>query len=155
MRNALLFLASSLWLVGCFTHGSDHFAYPTDGIPMPDLRGRWMSYDMNGTVDSGFQVVIGDLPPSAPAWERLGDGDSVLRTRGGLYYRDGLSFTYWSRVSRPVTDSVTDGSYRAAPSMVVSFFRLGNDTFFETHLPEQYLDRPVSQRCWRTAWAAV
>ncbi len=139
MRDCLL-LAMALLLSGCFTKGTDHFAYPGDGIPMPDLRGRWVRFDEQGEMDSTFYAVIGDLPPTEPFWSPMGAGDSVLHTREGLYYRDGLSFTYWS--GEYLNDDQGPVVYRPVPSMVLSFFRLGNDTFFETHLPEPYLQSP-------------
>jgi hypothetical protein len=141
MRSLPLTIVTLL-LAGCFTNGSDHFAYPGDGVSMPDLRGRWMVFDKEGKVDSSFQVTIGDLPLVAPAWQMLGEGDSVLRTRSGLYYRDGLSFTYWSAEENTSDDPKAAVRYHPAPPMVLSFFRLGNDTFFEAHLPEGYMDRP-------------
>lgn len=135
---------------GCFTHGSDHFGYPSDGIVMPDLHGRWMTMDPNGLLDSSYQVLIGNLPPIEPTWERIGLNDSLLRTRGGLYYRDGASFTYMPAEYATTADSTSKWSaYRTTPAMVISLFSIGNDTFFETHLPEHYQERPGIARLLR------
>jgi hypothetical protein len=105
-----------------------------------------MAFDDEWERDTSFHVVIGELPSMPPAWERVGGNDSLLRTHAGLYYTQGLSFTYWSRSAGWFNGSDSSDTFRPAPAMVLSLFRLGNDTFFEVHLPVGYLQRP------RIAW---